>query len=232
MIFMNSRKLHRLTTRCLALLILCLSSAFSNAQNEGRWYQVEVLIFKRNPLQVNTDEIWRNDLDLSYPPTTRDIPNKLSKDNHELGGHDYTLRRNEGFTVLFHEAWRQQMWEKEKSPSLLVRGGQRFGDRRELEGTIRIHIGRYLHVSTDLWLSEFDYTSNTQSPSSTSEATRLKLPPLPNQNNAQAYQYLFDEGPKLSRIVPLREKRRMRSKETHYIDHPVMGMLVRMLPVK
>jgi hypothetical protein len=212
--------------------MLCLFSTLSNAQNEGRWYQVEVLIFKRNPLLVSTDEIWRNDLDLFYPPKTTDIPNQLSKGSHQLGGHDYTLRRNEGFTVLFHKAWRQQMWEKEKSPSLLVRGGQRFGDHRELEGTIRIHIGRYLHVNTDLWLSEFDFSGNTQSAASTNNATQLRLPPLPNKNNAQAYQYLFDNGPKPSRIITLREKRRMRSKETHYIDHPVMGILVRMLPIK
>jgi hypothetical protein len=35
----------------------------------------------------------------------------------------------------------------------------------------------------------------------------------------------------VSRVVKFTEKRSMRSKETHYIDHPEMGVMVRMLPI-
>lgn len=222
------------------LFIACaLLSLPSYAQNEGRSYQVEVLIFKRNPLLVNTDEIWRKDLKLSYPANTRYISRIQPKGTHQLGGHDYTLRKDENHTVLFHQSWRQKMWGKNRSPSLIIRGGQAFGNHRELEGSIKIHIGRYLHVSTDLWLSEFafneDDNQNTQDETFSGSINTLswpRLPSLPNADNSQAYQYIFDNGPKPSRIITLREKRRMRSKETHYIDHPYMGILVRMLPIK
>ena len=39
------------------------------------------------------------------------------------------------------------------------------------------------------------------------------------------------EQDSITRVVPLRQKRRMRSKETHYIDHPSIGILIRIEPV-
>jgi hypothetical protein len=205
-------------------------SPYATAQNEGRSYQVEVLIFKRNEAIVNSEEIWRKDIHLSYPSDTQYIQHAVSKKNHQLGGHNYTLGRDEDFTVLFHRAWQQQMWEEARSPSLVIRGGQSYGNHKELEGTIKIHIGRYLHVTTDLWLSQFQYTEANDSSVDYSEWPQL--PALPNAKRTEQYQYLFDNGPKPSRIITLREKRRMRSKETHYIDHPHLGILVRMLPIK
>jgi hypothetical protein len=212
------------------LVSTLIASPYTAAQNEGRSYQVEILIFKRNPATVNSDEIWRKDINMSYPNNTQYIQHVVSKKNHQLGGHNYTLARDEDFTVLFHKAWQQQMWGEARSPSLIIRGGQSFGNHKELEGTIKIHIGRYLHVTTDLWLSEFQYTDTTQS-AIENYSEWPQLPALPNTKNTEQYQYLFDNGPKPSRIITLREKRRMRSKETHYIDHPYLGILVRMLPI-
>jgi hypothetical protein len=228
------------TTLSIYLLALSgsLFSTVSVAQNEGRWYQVEMLVFKRNPTSTD-DELWRKDLILSYPQDARYISNTMPPSVHQLGGHNYTLRRDDNFDVLFHESWQQQMWEESRSPSLIIRGGQKHGGHRELEGTIKIHIGRYLHVSTDLWLSEFIYGAQNNNFQNTSEW--LRLPPLPRSSSEantsdntaaqQEYQRLFSSEPQPSQIVTLREKRRMRSKETHYIDHPLMGILIRMLPL-
>jgi hypothetical protein len=222
--------------------LTCLSSSVVHAQNEGRWYQVEILIFKRDidPL-AKDDELWRTDLSLSYPSNARYLERTLSKDKYELGGHNYTLRKSENFEVLFHKAWNQQMWAADQSPAWIIRGGQSHGEHRELEGSIRIHIGRYLHVHTDLWLSEFIYNNNTQNPSISTYTHSPRLPRLPrsiqDQSNststadAQIFRRLFSHLPQPTGIVTLREKRRMRSKETHYIDHPLMGILVRMLPI-
>lgn len=230
-LFLTHHVLHVLIF-CLFLLGMITTSAHVNAQNEGRSYQVEILIFKRNKAIVNSQEIWRKDINLSYPNNTQYIQHTVSKTHHQLGGHNYTLARDENYTVLFHRAWQQQMWEEAKSPSLIIRGGQSFGHHKELEGTIKIHIGRYLHVTTDLWLSDFRYTENTKHSEDTHYSEWPQLPALPNTKNTEQYQYLFDNGPKPSRIITLREKRRMRSKETHYIDHPHLGILVRMLPIK
>lgn len=193
------------------------------SQNEGRWYQVEILIFKRNNQEINPydREFWRQDISLAYPEKTQYLPKILPNSVHELGGHNYTLRRDEKFDILFHKAWNQQMWSKKEAPALIIRGGESYGKYRELEGTITIHIGRYLHVSSDLWLSQFTINGTDQS--------RSLLPTLPGQS--ELGERFFVEEPQASQVITFREKRRMRSKETHYIDHPYMGMIIRMLPL-
>ena len=36
----------------------------------------------------------------------------------------------------------------------------------------------------------------------------------------------------LSQVIPMKQSRRMRSKELHYIDHPMLGILVRVTPIE
>mgnify|MGYP005998166605 CR=1 FL=1 len=90
------------------------------AQNEGRWYQVELLIFKRNPAAINTNEIWRNDIELSYPSNTRYITETVDKSTHEQGGHNSTLRLAKTNTVQCQNAWQQQLWRAEVWPASLL----------------------------------------------------------------------------------------------------------------
>jgi hypothetical protein len=230
------------------LTLIAVNSSVASAQNAGRWYQVEVLIFKRNNLTSNPiksaigangqTEVWRNDISLQYPQKYRFINNPLSSSTHQLGGYSYILKRNENFEVLFHKAWNQQMWGEKRSIPLIIQAGQRHGDHRELEGSINIHIGRFLHFTTNLWLSEFIYGNNDLQNSST------YWPALPTLNNvsvdsnantinnesSDADPFLTSQA-RPSRIVQFTERRSMRSKETHYIDHPEMGILVRMLPI-
>ncbi|ODS24639.1 hypothetical protein AB835_02610 [Candidatus Endobugula sertula] len=219
------------------LFILASNALFSQsviAQNEGRWYQVEFLIFKRLTGTEQSGEIWRQDISLNYPEKYRYLSNTLPTKAHTLGGHNYALRKSGQYKVLFHKAWNQQMWGKKKSPAIIIRGGERYGIHRELEGSIKIHIGRYLHVSTDLWLNSFTIDTQDTSTNNDNPAVPFQLPLLPskspNQNTAGINEF-FTENPQPHHTVVFREKRRMRSKETHYIDHPLMGVLVRMLPI-
>jgi hypothetical protein len=223
-------------------LLLTLSSMSSNtavAQNAGRWYQVEVLIFKRNASSTDTfassrKEAWPTNINLSYPEKYRFIQNPLSSSSHQLGGYSYVLKRNEQFEVLFHQAWNQQMWRESRSTPLIIKAGQLHGDHWELEGSINIHIGRLLHFTTDLWLNEFIYADGTQPVSTNAWPI---LPVLGSNNISLAEVSANDRTPfrpdqvQVSRVVKFTEKRSMRSKETHYIDHPEMGIIVRMLPI-
>jgi len=225
---------------CLFIATISLSSHTALAQNAGRWYQVEVLIFKRNTpptdiTSVNQREAWPTDISLAYPEKYRFIKHPLPSSNHELGGYSYVLKRNEQFDVLFHQAWKQQMWGERRSTPLIIKAGQRHGDHRELEGSINIHIGRFLHFTTDLWLNEFIYGDGNQAFSSNAWPT---LPALGSDNTSSkkisgssSTDPFLPSQVQVSRIVKFTERRSMRSKETHYIDHPEMGIIVRMLPI-
>jgi len=198
------------------------------AQNQGRWYNVEVLIFKRLGKEADNSEYWPQDLTLQYPEKYRYISKTLSNKLHQLGGHSYSLNKSESYKVLFHKAWPQQMWDQKRSEALIIRGGENHGTHRELEGSIKIHIGRYLHLATDLWLSDYSGRNVT-----TSGENWLRLPKLPgatSNTSGDDSSFVYTKTP--SRVTVLREKRRMRSKEVHYIDHPLMGLLVIMTPIK
>ena len=237
----------------LGLLILSpFSYSPAYSQNEGKWYDVEVLIFKRLDVDPLATENWRNNLELSYPTQYQYLQTDTEEENfqlrpkeeHQLGGYIYTLQRNESYRVLYHQAWRQQMQGKEASPSIIVRGGEELGNnnQKELEGYIKIHIARYLHLTTDLWLTiardeadeEVSWPLLPLPPGETVSATTVATSnqrPVDNINLSTLplnYEFSINNQP----ISLLRERRRMRSKELHYIDHPLMGLLILITPIE
>ena len=148
------------------------------------------------------------------------------------------MARN-GQRILLHQAWRQPVRERAHAFAVLIEGGDILpepviadalteessttpqGDTftamdssgqittlpqiealettqgpivtRELQGALRVHLSRYLHVEPLLWYG-----------SDTTEGRRI--------------------------WVKIDQKRRMRSDELHYLDHPLFGLLVRITP--
>jgi hypothetical protein len=43
---------------------------------------------------------------------------------------------------------------------------------------------------------------------------------------------LYGQDAKLYKEYPIKSHRRMRSRELHYLDHPMVGILVMAMPVK
>ncbi|WP_159931196.1 CsiV family protein [Oceanicoccus sp. KOV_DT_Chl] len=154
---------------------------------------------------------------------------------------------------LFHAAWRQPIRERDTAESILIRGGDQYDNHFELEGSLSIGLERYLHISTDLWLSNFvsnaglDKTPWPVLPPIpiTSKAVTSSLTPSGDpflnsaQNNLFSDQTFSFDNPfidtagnlfSVAETITLRQERRMRSQELHYIDHPLMGLLVRITP--
>ncbi len=226
------------------MLASLLVSSFAYAQNEGRWYNVEVLIFKRLGPEALTQENWRNDVKLAYPDKFKYLQSdgsqnfrQLPSSSHQLGGYNYTLRKNENYQVLSHKAWKQQMQGEKQAPAIVVNGGRSLGTHKELEGYIKIHIARYLHVKTDLWLTDTkNLTETTEDNYSREEWPSLPARPGTSasrvNSNAAVNLGAFDNNYKSAYpLATLRERRRMRSNELHYIDHPLMGVLIMMTPI-
>ncbi|MGH1440283.1 MAG: CsiV family protein [Cellvibrionaceae bacterium] len=225
-----------LTSLVFAFSILCAPALF--AQNEGRWYTVELLVFKRTGGEAFTEENWPSNIELSYPRFYQYLKSADSgnfslrpSNTHKLGGFNYTLRKDNNYKVLTHKSWRQRMDRESKSPAIVISGGESIDGHRELEGTIKIHIARYLHVSTDLWLTQGKEGSNltwpvvpTKPGSSSSRSSNKD-----NSNDVSSAQTSFNL--RSYPVATLRERRRMRSKELHYIDHPLMGVLILFTPI-
>ena len=107
-----------------------------------------------------------------------------------------TRLRRGGYRIIGHGMWLQPVPDRSTAIPLLLQLGERTDNGLyEVEGTIAVTRGRYLHIDVQLWKND--------------------LGPLAGDRH---------------RFVELRESRRMRSREVHYLDHPVLGMLVKIVP--
>ncbi|MEE4248965.1 MAG: CsiV family protein [Alcanivoracaceae bacterium] len=145
----------------------------------------------------------------------------------------------DGHRILLHQAWRQPVRERAHAFAVLIEGGDILPEPvvesvltedneltpatdayaamdnsgqfttmpqiealdtseaetaiRELQGALRFHLSRYLHIEPLLWYG-----------SDSSDGQRI--------------------------WGKIDQKRRMRSEELHYLDHPLFGLLVRITP--
>ena len=142
------------------------------------------------------------------------------------------LARSQGLTVLFHESWLQPVPARARSVPLLIHSPAATGVYPELQGSIRLYRERYLHLETALWLNtRGDYLEHN---------TTMPTPPLPPSLSGagdEAGSAVEDESGNAAgdvvvrypyrHAVTLQQQRRMRSGELHYIDHPMLGLLIR-----
>ncbi|MEJ2456311.1 MAG: CsiV family protein [Candidatus Thiodiazotropha sp.] len=214
-----------LTVACSALalgLLLSLPASLpaeeTEANAEPPWYEFEVLVFRRIDKGAGSTEAWPNDpgapsfenaisFDTRGSATLRgDLPipyRPLPKAQRRLGNIWTAFRNSRNYRPLYHVAWRQQVVDPEQAQSLYLYLPPDSGEPSDynppkLEGTLKFGVKRYLHMETDLL---------------------LRLPVTP----AEGDDYFM--GPAI-RSYRLHTTRRMRSGKLHYLDHPVLGVLV------
>lgn len=202
-----------------------------------------------NPIESNTTEAATK-----KPTNEKEQPfQKLASSDRQLNPDAYALDRKGDYRVLYHQAWRQPGIEPRYAPWVLVRGGQRYDEHFELEGSIRLVRSRYLHIETNLWLTRFGDNFGQEPevwpelpsypvlalPSEDNNAampdgislTSEQNDPLPLTSELTSAGAIAIEAPQQKRFIvtqvdTLKTSRRMKRKELHYLDHPRMGMLV------
>lgn len=163
----------------------------------------------------------------------------------EFAGKTGYMQRNGPYRILFHQAWLQPLREGADAPSIIL---DRSGDTEQwprLQGSIRLSLSRYLHLETNLWLN----TSGEYLPGQ----WRMPAPPLGPPSliveglpEPEEEPYFLtpadepapgvDDAENLEDAYPFRhavllsQKRRMRSEEVHYLDHPLLGAVVKVTP--
>lgn len=99
-----------------------------------------------------------------------------------------------------------------------------------IDGTVRVHRARYLHVEADL-LYYRPLQGDAASAANTAAEKAGSAPPADSPDSAFIEQLLAEDHAE-PRLFRLTEQRRMRSKELHYLDHPVFGVLVEAWPLE
>ena len=169
-------------------------------------------------------------LETTYPEGNDVINISSNKLNvSTLDEHIKRLNASSRYHVLVHKSWKQTGLDAESAINIHVNseddaitnkktplksfnselGNANIENENKLtssvSGDIKIILGRYLHIYTDLIYKRPDASNS---------------PMAASLNNNQLKEF------------SIKTHRRMRSKELHYIDHPLVGILVMALPVE
>ncbi len=180
----------------------------------------------------------------------------LPPSERQLSGSAAAMQRSGRYRVLFHEAWIQPMSSQSQAlPIILDRSGD-GGPWPELQGSVKLYLSRYFYLDTNLWLNtRGEYLpGNWQMPapplapasrppqtSSYSTLHRGSVATIPDSPDQSTPGDLAQTNPGLQALGPtypfrhavrLKQTRRMRSGELVYIDHPLLGVLIRVTPLQ
>ncbi len=137
------------------------------------------------------------------------------------------------YQVLWHGGWLQPIPARKSPAPLLLQAGQRDGERYQLEGSMDVTLGRYLHFHTRLFYTEpllgADPVQKPLNPAGDASVTTVDPadPYVQSDQSAMASSL----NPARPPYMVMEESRRVRSGELHYLDHPKLGVLVRIEPV-
>lgn len=172
------------------------------------------------------------------PPYTHIAPR-----NTTLNQAKKRLQRTGNFEILSHYHWVQPLVDRKETLPLLIQAGKVYGDQFELEGTISLSVSRYLHIDSKLWLSSFtenqvlldtwwgNANSNRYDTPLLDNAQQTQSKQCTKNFNVASRQLIAEPSADVTdyittQIAELKQSRRMRSGEIHYLDHPLFGLIV------
>lgn len=225
-----------------------------------RYYDVEIIIIENLTDAAKNAENWPLEVNLTQAEKTvqlgetvnsewlpQDVDLKssftvLSSSQYQLSEQVEKISESKKQRVIFHTAWRQPglnkeialpvYFKREISPAPVIEDknaantsneeASSFTDTKQevnkmpsiLEGILRVTLARYLHLEAELTL-------------------RNKLPEITISDNPFSVLDNEKERDAMQKqgVIHLKQKRRrIRSTELHYLDHPVLSILVRMTP--
>jgi len=179
----------------------------------------------------------------------------LPASEYKLNDQVTKLSQHAGFKILMHKAWRQGDKGRYGSPSFHIKAGKDFSKRfnedgtirlntpavsnegiteqsipkpiPQLEGKLQIFVEHYLYADLELDLKAPGTRSLGFLPQEFNESNIQ-----PSFNNQVTHVGMMEEiAPSIHeeeflQTFRMDQKRRMRSNETHYLDHPLLGVLI------
>jgi hypothetical protein len=193
------------------------------AETDHPNYTLEVIVFETFALKSWTEEYWPEEIELpdyenaisldellanpAQYPQLRSI--QYRSDAQQLTEQAARLAPQKGYRILFHQAWSQNTAEEASMPLLRIDNHNRSGAASDVSGTIKLYKSRYAHV-------DFDLTFERRIPD------RVK-----DDFFAQQQIDTSLASPEFWRFK-LKESRKIRPNQLHYLDHPLFGVLVQL----
>jgi len=221
---------HVFTAFFMVLLMLQPTLALAADDKDETWYQIEIIIAKRGD-KVPTLEAfpfqpapisWHHGRTLAhFDPEVSDrneLENvefiALPADQRILNNEVQTLANHEDYEILVHQSWRQILRGNKAIHWIDIKGDYTWAGHQQLEGSLGFSKGRYLHIHSELHLNQF--------------------PTIESASSRHTKQKFLSDRQSLVPIIETRysliQRRKMRSQELHYLDHPKLVLLVKVIP--
>ncbi|WP_271273966.1 CsiV family protein [Aliamphritea hakodatensis] len=224
-------------------LTLVASQAWAATSN----YKVEVMVFSYQGTDTLDDEAWPEITSIPQVPNARSLGyrengsgyfTRLGRNSLSMTRRQAALSNSADYRVLFHEAWIQPVGSVEGRHTIRITGGSILDNGLyELDGYISIDKGRYLHFRNNLFINR------QLTPAQSQQLIRFNEPTpeaLTAPEQPQSLSTVFGDTPETTVVnsfpadnivsdfltAQMEGGRRMRRDEVHYIDHPLMGILV------
>jgi len=200
----------KLLTLFVTALLLPATPAVAESEKVN-WYTVEVLTFTRTKT-AQVEERWPTSLvaenginPTGFTPLPAQQPDSLSMldiepvaaSEKQLGRHAYAINRAAEFSVTSHQIWRQKGLPREQAAWINLKS-----ESPALSGKVRISLSRYLHADFDIQLQNPEWS--------------------PSYANQAAIQQEM-----VAKTIPFNVSRKLKRDKTHYMDHPLAGVLLR-----
>lgn len=127
------------------------------------------------------------------------------------------INASSNYNVLFYGSWRQPGLDAKKAFEIDIEQLKNIhptNSKSSISGNFKLVLARYLHIYSTL-----DYQRKAEHKEPGTENTEASIPPT--ETTVLDYE-----------SYPIKNHRRMRSKELHYLDHPLVGMLIQINPAK
>ncbi len=193
-------------------VLLFLTLSFNSVQAETKRYDVEILIFEDAHASYINSEEWRQQIshvDTSSNNTAHFSPIKP----YILTGSYKRIKASSNYNVLFYGGWRQTGLSKKRAFTLdldQLKNRHNTKSNNTISGELKLVLARYLHLYGNLNYQRNDFTE-----SRVEYSRDYSQGYSPNANN-----------------FPISFHSRMRSKELHLVDHPLVQVLIQITPVK
>lgn len=181
-------------------------------------------------------------------PVSTTVYALLPASQRELDAQAAALQRSGRYHVLFHEAWSQPISSQAATASIIMDKSAGGGPWPDLQGTVKVYQADAMYIDTNLWLNTSgDYLPGTwrmpappRAPAA--EAIESTPPAGPLSSPALATDVLPAPGSgtpaeaapvdyPYRHAVLLKQSRKLRLGQLNYIDHPLLGVLLKVTPL-
>jgi len=226
-----------------AIFILLLNTNNSLAETTDiqkplKEYDVEIIIFEDAHARYLNSESWHKNssdeehlTDANSKAQIKSKSNNLTADNFKsiepaLIKKEYKRINNSSeFNVLQYSAWRQAGLKSADAFEIDIsklKNTHKSRSENTISGQVKVVLARYLHFYSELEYQRQDDDSDA-------------IETLPDNENTEKNSNDENKDIVLNTVnnaFTLQSHRRMRSKELHYIDHPLIGILIQINPVE